>query len=107
VIAFTGGNDDIHGRILRLDHIVDPTIRPLDALLKDHFEQCAFKRMCGAEEHLEDEFEFELNPFEPYSLDMSDTARWTSSQGKHLLEHVLRDRLFEHRVAQDAVRSLL
>ncbi|KAH7100403.1 hypothetical protein BKA62DRAFT_831079 [Auriculariales sp. MPI-PUGE-AT-0066] len=104
VIGFTQHYGDIHGKHLRLDHILDPNIRPLDTLLRDHFKQCLFKNMCGAGED-EDEFDFELDPFEPNSLDMSDTPRWTSSQGQHLFEHSLRDRLLDHRVAQECPRG--
>ena len=100
VIAFVDHYNDIHGKRLHLGHILDPDIRPLDTLLRDHFEQCVFRNMCGAEED-RDEFDFELDPFEPYSLDLSDTSRWTSSKGQHLFEHALRDRLFDQRVAQE------
>jgi hypothetical protein len=39
VFPFVAGYTDIAGRILKLDHIADPQIRPLDELLRDHFLQ--------------------------------------------------------------------
>ena len=37
ITAFTNGNVDINGLNLQLDHIQDPTLRPLDELFTDHF----------------------------------------------------------------------
>src|ERR1700733_2507166 len=43
VIPFVPGYNDIAGNILKLDHIADPNLRPLDELLRDHFFQCVLK----------------------------------------------------------------
>jgi hypothetical protein len=50
VIPFVPGYNDIAGNILKLDHIADPNLRPLDELLRDHFFQCVLKNMKGAGE---------------------------------------------------------
>ena len=42
--------DDIAGKVLHLDHIEDPNIRPLDELFRDHFLQCVLLHMKGAVE---------------------------------------------------------
>ncbi|KAF9534237.1 hypothetical protein CPB83DRAFT_323747 [Crepidotus variabilis] len=39
VIAFINDLSDINGLHLNLNHIQDPSLRPLDVLLTDHFEQ--------------------------------------------------------------------
>lgn len=43
ITAFTNGNADVNGLYLQLDHIQDPTLRPLDNLFRDHFMQGIFK----------------------------------------------------------------
>jgi hypothetical protein len=50
VTLFTAGYEDIAGKILKLDHIADPNIRPLDELLQDHFLQGVLKNMKDAGE---------------------------------------------------------
>ncbi|KAG6371195.1 hypothetical protein JVT61DRAFT_9818 [Boletus reticuloceps] len=37
VIPFVPGYDDIAGKVLKLDHIIDHNLRPLDDLFRDHF----------------------------------------------------------------------
>jgi len=39
--------EDVAGKILKLDHITDPNLRPLDDLLRDHFYQCVLNKMKG------------------------------------------------------------
>jgi hypothetical protein len=43
ITEFTNGNADINGLSLQLDHIQDPTLRPLDELFTDQFMQGLFK----------------------------------------------------------------
>jgi len=45
VIPFVPGYDDIAGKILKLDHIIDQNLCPLDNLLRDHFLQGVLKNM--------------------------------------------------------------
>lgn len=50
VIPFTAGYKDIAGKILKLDHIADLNICPLDELLRDHFLEGVLKNIKGAGE---------------------------------------------------------
>lgn len=50
VTPFVAGYDDIAGKVLKLDHIQDPDLRPLDDLLRDHFLQGVLENMKGAGE---------------------------------------------------------
>jgi len=50
VIPFVPGYDDIAGKILKLDHIIDQNLRPLDDLLRNHFLQGVLKNMKGTTE---------------------------------------------------------
>jgi len=50
VIPFVPGYDDIAGNVLKLDHIADSNLHPLDDLLCDHFLQCVLKNMKGTGE---------------------------------------------------------
>jgi len=49
ITAFYHSNSsgDINGRHLHLDHIQDPTLRPLDELFTDHFKRCIFRYIRG------------------------------------------------------------
>ncbi|KAF8909017.1 hypothetical protein CPB84DRAFT_1650153, partial [Gymnopilus junonius] len=48
ITAFTNSNADINGlHHLQLDHIQDPTLRPLDELFIDHFIQGILKHVKG------------------------------------------------------------
>lgn len=40
----------MHGLTLQLDHIVDPNVRPLDELFRDHLLQGVLKHMKGVGE---------------------------------------------------------
>ncbi|KAH9896917.1 hypothetical protein C8Q73DRAFT_834944 [Cubamyces lactineus] len=92
ITAFVAGHDSIAGRVLRLDHIVDPTTRPLDQLLRDHFLQGLLKHVKGSGERHWD--------FRSGALDLSDDALWGTEQGKERLEVELEHRLSDHRVKQ-------
>lgn len=96
ITAFTNGNADINGKYLRLDHIQDPTLRPLDELFIDHFKQGLLKHMKGpgepawSYEDCEDAFG---------DLNLSNMNIWGTREGKERLELALADRLFDHRTA--------
>ena len=51
ITAFINGNADVNGQYLQLDHIQDPTLRPLDELFTDHFQQGLLKHMRGEGEY--------------------------------------------------------
>ena len=97
VVAFTNGNADINGLYLLLDHIQDPTLRPIDELFTDHFMQGLFKHVMGtgesawSYEDCDDAFD---------SFDLSNTNIWGTREGKERLELALADRLFDHRMSQ-------
>jgi len=44
------GYDDVAGKVLKLDHILDADLRPLDELFRDHFLQAVLKHMKGVGE---------------------------------------------------------
>ena len=96
ITAFVSGHDTIAGRVLRLDHIVDPTTRPLDQLLRDHFLQGLLKHVKGSGERHWD--------FRSGALDLSDGALWGTGEGKERLEVELEHRLFDHRSKQQQQR---
>ena len=50
VIPFVPGYHDIAGKVLKLDHIEDRDLHPLDDLLRDHFLQGVLKNMKGSGE---------------------------------------------------------
>ena len=98
ITAFTNGNADINGLRLNLDHIQDPTLRPLDELFIDHFMQGLFKHMKGAGE--------EAWTYEDYDdafgegCNLSNPKIWGTREGKERFELALADRLFDHRILQ-------
>ncbi|OBZ79901.1 hypothetical protein A0H81_01457 [Grifola frondosa] len=96
VIPFVAGYDDIAGKILKLDHITDPTIRPLDDLLRDHFLQCVLKNMKGAGEP---NWDYE-DALDDGSMDLSRSDIWGSKEGQAHLEFELAHRLYPIRVGQ-------
>jgi hypothetical protein len=55
ITSLQNGNGDFNGLHLQLDHIHDPTVRPLDVLFNEHFMQCILKNMRGASEQDEDD----------------------------------------------------
>lgn len=97
ITAFTNGNADINGLHLHLDHIQDPTLRPLDDLFTDHFMQGLFKHMKGAGE-VGWTYEDYDDAFGDGSLNLSNAKIWDTEEGKWHLELTLADRLFEHQV---------
>jgi hypothetical protein len=100
VTAFINGFEDVHGLPLQLNHITDPTIRPLDELLRDHFLQGLLKHVKGAGEPTWDYDE----AFGDGAFDLSRQELWESAEAKERLELELSERLFEHQVAQDLSR---
>ncbi|KAF9231107.1 hypothetical protein BU15DRAFT_82827 [Melanogaster broomeanus] len=97
VTAFTNGNADIDGLYLQLDHIQDPTLRPLDELLTDHFIQGVSIHMNGAgeSERTHDEYD---DIFGEGSFNLSNFATWGSREAKESFERILPERLFDLRV---------
>ncbi|KAF8659811.1 hypothetical protein AX16_001696 [Volvariella volvacea WC 439] len=100
ITAFTNGNDDINGRYLHLEHIQDPSLRPLDELFTDHFMQGLFKHMKGAGVDPEWTYEDYDNAFGEGSFNMSNPAIWGTLEGRRHFELALADRLFDHRMEQ-------
>ncbi|KAI0674355.1 hypothetical protein C8Q78DRAFT_1067406 [Trametes maxima] len=93
ITAFVAGHDSIVGRDLQLDHISDPTVGPLDQLLRDHFLQGLLKHVKG---HGERHWDFGAG-----ALDLSDMDVWGTAEGKERLEVELENRLCEHRLKQE------
>jgi hypothetical protein len=91
------GNADFNNLHLRLDHIQDPTLRPLDDLFIEHFEQGLFKFMIGSGyrgwscSECEEAF---------CAFDLSDAKVWGTQEGKEQLEVALAERLFDHQLSQ-------
>ena len=106
ITAFTNGNADINGRYLQLDHIQDPTLRPLDELFTDHFMQGLFKHMKGAGESAWSYEDYD-DAFGDRSFNLSNMNIWGSREGKERLELVLADRLFDHRMSQDGMHGAI
>jgi len=82
--------------VLQIDHIADPTIRPLDELFCDHFLQGVLKHMKGAGEPTWDN----EDAFGDGGFNLSRKEVWGGAEGKRRLELGLTDRLFEHQIAQ-------
>jgi hypothetical protein len=97
VIPFTAGYKDIAGKILKLDHITEPRIRPLDELLRDHFLQGVLKNMKGAGEPTWD-FEDALGGGR---MDLSNDL-WGGKEGQAHFEFEMAHRLHSLRVEQEA-----
>lgn len=97
ITAFVAGHDGIVGRILHLDHISDPTKRPPDQLLRDHFLQGLLKHVKGLGERRWDY----AQTFGIGAFDLSDRVVWGTEEGKERLELELENRLFEHRALQE------
>ncbi|KAF9223221.1 hypothetical protein BS17DRAFT_754125 [Gyrodon lividus] len=99
ITAFTNGNADINGLHLQLDHIQDPTLRPLDELFIDHFMQGLFKHMKGASEPVWS-YEDHFDAFGDGAFNLSNPKIWGTGEGKERFELALADRLFDHRMSQ-------
>jgi len=103
ITAFTNGNVDINGLSLQLDHIQDPTLRPLDELFTDHFMQGLFKYMKG-----EGEPAWTYEDYDDAFGDGSNLSNhriWGTREGKERFELALADRLFDHRILQHCQRT--
>jgi len=98
VIPFVAGYDDIAGKVLKLDHIEDPNLRPLDDLLRDHFLQGVLKNMKGAGEPTWD-YEDALGGG---GMDLSRLDVWGGTTGQQHLEFELAHRLHGVLVAQES-----
>lgn len=103
ITAFTNGNADINGLYLQLDHIQDPTLRPLDDLFTDHFMQGIFKYMKGTGE-VGWTYEDYDDAFGDGSFDLSNLETWGTEEGKRHLELALADRLFDHQILHQQER---
>ncbi|KAF8801649.1 hypothetical protein BYT27DRAFT_7114300 [Phlegmacium glaucopus] len=106
ITAFTNGNADINGLHLQLDHIQDPTLRPIDELFTDHFMQGLFKHMKGASE-LEWTYEEYDDTFGNGSFDLSNPKISETREGKERFELALSDRLFDHRMSQQNTTGII
>ncbi|KIJ93578.1 hypothetical protein K443DRAFT_645358, partial [Laccaria amethystina LaAM-08-1] len=106
ITAFTNGNADINGRYLRLDHIQDPTLRPLDELFTDHFMQGLFKHVKGTGESAWSHEDCD-DAFGDHSFNLSNMNIWGTREGKERLELALAERLFDHRISQDGATPQL
>jgi len=89
VVPFVAGYDDIAGRTLKLDHITDTKLRPLDELFRDHFLQGVLKNMKGAGEPNWDYEDALGNGM----MDLSRSDVWGSKYGKEHLEFEIAHRL--------------
>ncbi|KAF8531012.1 hypothetical protein JB92DRAFT_3139171 [Gautieria morchelliformis] len=98
VIPFIAGYDDIAGKTLKLDHINDCNICPLDELLKDHFLQGVLKHMKGAGEPTWDYEE----AFDGGRVDLSNNV-WSGKEGQVHFEFEMANRLHDLQVQQGDV----
>lgn len=89
VIPFAPGYDDIAGKILKLDHITESNLRPLDDLFRDHLLQGVLKNMKGAGEPTWD-YEDALGDG---MMDLSRSDIWGGKRGQEHLEFELAHRL--------------
>jgi HNH endonuclease len=97
VIPFLPAYDDVAGKVLKLDHILDADLRPLDKLFCDHFLQAVLKNMKGVRESYWDH-EVALGDGR---MDLSRDDIWDSELGKAHLEFEMAHRLHSLRVAQE------
>ncbi|KAF8436607.1 hypothetical protein L210DRAFT_3548627 [Boletus edulis BED1] len=97
VIPFVPGYDDIAGKVLKLDHIIDHNLRSLDDLFRDHFLQGVLKDMKGVGEPTWD-YEGALGDG---MMDLSRQDIWGGKLGQEHLEFEMAHRLHSLRVAQE------
>jgi hypothetical protein len=97
VVPFVPGYDDIAGRILQLNHIVNSNLRPLDDFFRDHFLQGVLKNMKGTGEPTWD-YEDALGGG---IMDLSRLDTWGGSSGQEHLEFEMAHRLHSLRVVQE------
>ncbi|KAF8215823.1 hypothetical protein K438DRAFT_1560653 [Mycena galopus ATCC 62051] len=93
VIPFVEGYEDLAGKTLKLDHIEDPNLQPLDDLFRDHFLQGVLKNMKGSGEPGWD-YEDALGD----RVDLSRLDIWNSESGKEHLRFELAHRLHNYGV---------
>jgi hypothetical protein len=98
VVPFVPGYDDIAGNVLKLDHIADPNLRPLDDLFRDHFLQGVLKNMKGVGEPTWD-YEDALGGG---MMDLSRLDIWGGQRGQEHLEFEMAHRLHSLQVAQES-----
>lgn len=98
VIPFVPGYDDIAGKVLKLDHITDHNLRPLDDLFRDHFLQGVLKNMKGAGEPTWDH----EDALGGGMVDLSRQDIWGGKLGQEHFEFELAHRLHSIRVAQES-----
>ncbi|KIM80031.1 hypothetical protein PILCRDRAFT_822864 [Piloderma croceum F 1598] len=97
VIPFVPGYGDIAGNVLKLDHITDSNLRPLDDLFRDHFLQGVLKNMKGAGEPTWD-YEDALGGG---TMDLSRSDVWGGKRGREHLEFEMAHRLHNLQAAQE------
>jgi hypothetical protein len=84
-----------------MDHIQDPTLRPLHVLFTDHFMQGIFKHMRGeGEVERTDEDEDPEDALGEGTFSLSNPRIWGTTEGRRLFELELTDRLFYHQMEQ-------
>ncbi|KAH0578276.1 hypothetical protein H2248_003900 [Termitomyces sp. 'cryptogamus'] len=99
IVPFVGGYDNVSRKTLKLDHIKDPSIRPLDELFRDHFLQSVLKKMKGASERSWD-LEDALGDGH---MDLSRSDVWGGEEGREHLEFELAHRFHGLLVEQESI----
>jgi len=98
ITAFISGLEDLDGLHLQMDHILDPTLRPVDDFFQDHFLQALLRHVKGGADVLPDYYD----DLAQGDNCLSDSEKWGQGIGKAQLELLLQDRLFG-RSLQDGV----
>ena len=98
VIPFVPGYEDIAGKVLKLDHITEHNLRPLDDLFRDHFLQGVLKNMKGAGEPTWDH----EDALGGGMVDLSRQDIWGGKLGQEHFEFEMAHRLHSIRVAQES-----
>jgi len=97
VIPFVPGYDDIAGKVLKLDHIKDRNLCPLDDLFRDHFCQGVLKNMKGVGEP---DWDYE-DALGGGMVDLSRQDIWGGKLGQEHLEFEMAHRLLSLQVTQE------
>ena len=84
-----------------MDHILDPTLRPLDKLFTDHFMQGLLKHVKGTGEAGWTYEEYD-DAFGDGSFDLSKSKIWGTREGKERFELAFSDGLFDYRMSQQS-----
>jgi hypothetical protein len=84
--------------VLKLDHIIDRNLRPLDDLFRDHFLQGVLKNMKGTGEP---SWDYE-DALAGGMVDLSRSEIWGGKLGQEHLEFEMAHRLHSLRVAQES-----